>query len=146
MQNENIGLGSDIIKFLKEKTIDKDLPIFLEPRSGERGIYPYGYSSNDNEIPQETYIEIKDDEKEKIIDVAGKFATSGFGIQILVYMEIKGKKIDYYTCGIDFIDEYANKEEFLKSISFLSNAPSDFIEKIKSDICSQVDILFPKIS
>ncbi|MGX7835352.1 hypothetical protein ACWKSR_09375 [Campylobacter fetus subsp. venerealis] len=76
----------------------------------------------------------------------GKFATSGFGIQILVYMEIKGKKIDYYTCGIDFIDEYANKEEFLKSISFLSNAPSDFIEKIKSDICSQVDILFPKIS
>ena len=147
MQIKNIGLNKATKNYLKEIVTKKNLPVFLELRSAEKGIFPYGYFVNTKEKMYSTEIEIiKNDERQKMVDAASKFATSNLGIQVLTSREINGNQISYYTCFIDFIDGHANKQEFLKSIIFLSNVPSDFIEKLKSDICSQVNIHFPKIS
>ena len=147
MQSKNIGLNKATKNYLKEIVTKKNLPVFLELRSAENGIFPYGYFVNTEEDMYNTEIEIiKNDERQKMVDAASKFATSNLGIQVLTSREINGNQISYYTCFIDFIDGCADRQEFLKSISFLSNVPRDFIEKLKSDICSQVNIDFPKIS
>lgn len=145
MEIKNIGLNSATIKYLKEETINNNLPVFLELRSSENGRFPYSYFVNTEEEMYSTEMEInKNHEKQRLVDVASKFATSCLGIQLLTSRIIQDGEIDYYSSFIDFIDGHANRQEFLKSISFLSNVPNNFIEKMKSDICSQVVIAFPK--
>lgn len=146
MKNKKIGLSANLVKNIKRKiaTKNRDLAVTLELRSGELGEFPYGYFKYSKEDMYGVELEItKSDEKQKIVDVAGKFASTSYGVQSIHYKVIKGNNVDYATCFIDFIDGYANKEDFLKSISFLSNIPNDFIEKLKSDICSEVSIDFP---
>lgn len=121
--------------------LDENEAILFELRSAENGAMPFrnqGFS---------TELEITNkNEQQYIIKLATEFASSHLGVQSLFYREKNGYVVNYESCFIDFIDGFVSKDELITRIDTLSQVDSNFIEKIKSYMCTQIQISFPIIS